>query len=336
MKKNFNTICFVLGLIAVVIMIFTFDVSFSQLWLYMEKAGYWLIAILALWALLYLLNTLSWQVILKGSGKCDVSFTKLFRFTISGFALNYSTPMGLLGGEPYKIMALTPYVGSHRASSSVVLFAMMHVFGHIMYWATSIIVYLILYYLGQVPMDGFITFALVFMSIFCGAALYLFSKGYRYGIIVKLFKALSHFPLIGKWMHRYISNHSDDLKKIDTEIAALHSQSRKSFWLSMAIEYGGRMLQNLEIYFMLILFNIGDGGILTFVQAYIILSFTSLFANILSFIPMQLAGREGGFAMSVALLGMTADIGIFISIICRVREIFWALIGLALMTKKDK
>lgn len=331
MKKKFNAICFALGLVAVLVMIFTFDVSFAQLWLYLEEAGYWFLAILALWALLYLLNTLSWQVILKGSGRCDVGFLTLFRFTISGFALNYSTPMGLLGGEPYKIMALTPYVGAHRASSSVVLFAMMHVFGHIMYWATSIIVYLILYFLDLVPMDGFISFALIFMTIFCGAAIYLFSKGYRYGIIMKVFKALSHMPLIGKWMGNYIASHSDDLTKIDTEIAALHSQSRKSFWLSMLIEYAGRMLQNLEIYFMLILFDIGDGGLLTFFQSYIILSFTSLFANILSFIPMQLAGREGGFAMSVALLGITAHIGIFISIICRVREIIWALIGLALM-----
>lgn len=335
MKKKFNIICFGIGLIAVIVMIFTFDVSFAQLWLYIERAGYWLVAILILWTLLYILNTLSWQVILKGSGRCEVGFLKLFRFTISGFALNFSTPMGLLGGEPYKIVALTPYVGAHRASSSVVLFAMMHVFGHIVYWATSIIVYLVLYYLELVPMDGFISVALIFMTIFCSAAIYMFSKGYRYGIIVKLLNVLSHLPFMGRWMNRFIASHNDDLTKIDKEIAALHTQSRRSFWLSMLIEYAGRMLQNLEIYFMLILFGIGDGGILTFFQSYIILSFTSLFANILSFIPMQLAGREGGFAMSVALLGMSADIGIFISIICRVREIFWALIGLAMMTRKS-
>ena len=57
----------------------------------------------------------------------------------------------------------------------------------------------------------------------------------------------------------------------------------------------------------------------------------SLFANLLFFLPLQLGGREGGFAMSVAQMGMTADIGMFVSIICRVRELFWTAIGLLLM-----
>ena len=82
---------------------------------------------------------------------------------------------------------------------------------------------------------------------------------------------------------------------------------------------------------MLLLFDAGTGGGLTFVYAFLILSFTSLFANLLFFLPLQLGGREGGFAMSVAQMGMTADIGMFISIICRVRELFWTAIGLLLM-----
>jgi hypothetical protein len=44
----------------------------------------------------------------------------------------------LLGGEPYKIMEMTKHVGVQRATSSVVLFAMMHVFSHIWYWLTAV------------------------------------------------------------------------------------------------------------------------------------------------------------------------------------------------------
>ena len=82
---------------------------------------------------------------------------------------------------------------------------------------------------------------------------------------------------------------------------------------------------------MLILFNAGDGGMQTFIFSFLILSFTSLFANLLFFLPLQLGGHEGGFAMSVAQMGMTSDIGMFVSIICRVRELFWTAIGLLLM-----
>ena len=51
---------------------------------------------------------------------------------------------------------------------------------------------------------------------------------------------------------------------------------------------------------------------------------------------MQVGGREGGFAMSVILLGMSGEIGIFIGIICRVRELLWTLTGLLLMKLERK
>ena len=90
---------------------------------------------------------------------------------------------------------------------------------------------------------------------------------------------------------------------------------------------------------MLILFGIDEGRcfsdhLIAFAHSFLILSFTSLFANLLGFLPLQLGGREGGFALSVSALGMTGALGMFISIICRVRELFWAVIGIALMKVK--
>ena len=73
-----------------------------------------------------------------------------------------------------------------------------------------------------------------------------------------------------------------------------------------------------------------------FVQSLIILAFTSLFANLLFFIPLQLGGREGGFAMVVSNLGMTIQVSMSISIISRVREIFWTSLGLLLMKVGNK
>ena len=111
MSNTLRNIFFAIGLIAIVVMILTFDVSFIQLWEDICKAGYWLAAILALWGVLYAMNALSWKVIIKGSGECNISFLKLTKITITGFALNYATPVGLLGGEPYKIMEIKLQIG---------------------------------------------------------------------------------------------------------------------------------------------------------------------------------------------------------------------------------
>ncbi|MBO7570174.1 MAG: flippase-like domain-containing protein [Bacteroidaceae bacterium] len=331
MKSTTRNIFFAFGLIAVIVMLFTFKVSFAQLWADICHAGYWLFAILGLWIFLYIMNAWTWRIIIKGSGDCPVPFWKILKLTITGFALNYATPAGLMGGEPYKIMELKPYIGTQRATSSVLLFAMMHIFAHFWFWTSSIVVYVVLALFGLLPLGAGMIAVLLFMLCFCGGGIYLFIRGYKNGMVVKLIRFLSHIPGLKKWARSFAENHKEDLQKIDRQISELQSQNQRSFYASFALEYVGRALQSLEIYFMLLLFDAGTGGGLTFVYAFLILSFTSLFANLLFFLPLQLGGREGGFAMSVAQMGMTADIGMFISIICRVRELFWTAIGLLLM-----
>lgn len=336
MKSKTRNIFFAFGLVAVIVMLFTFKVSFTQLWADICHAGYWLFAILGLWIFLYMMNAWTWRIIIRGSGDCPIPFWKILKLTITGFALNYATPAGLMGGEPYKIMELKPYIGTQRATSSVLLFAMMHIFAHFWFWTTSIAVYLVLAAFGILPINVGMGIVLLFMTCFCGAGIYLFMRGYKNGMVVKLIRFISHIPGCKKWGRQFAESHQEDLMKIDRQISQLQSQNQRSFFGSFALEFIGRILQSLEIYFMLLLFEAGTGGGLTFVYAFLILSFTSLFANILFFLPLQLGGREGGFAMSVAQIGMTADIGMFVSIICRVRELFWTAIGLLLMKVGNK
>lgn len=340
MKKKLNNIFFAVGLTAVVVMFLTFDVSFAQLWDYITRTGYWLAAIIGLWVVLYIMNATAWRIIIKGSGPCPLPFPKLLKVTISGFALNYATPVGLLGGEPYRIMVMSKHLGVQRATSSVVLFAMMHIFSHFWFWLTSIATYVCLAVAGFVPMNGFMATLLALALLFCGGGIYLFLRGYSNGMVVKLIRIVSKIPGLKRWGERFAANHKDDLEKIDRQISELHAQNKRSFFASLACEYVGRMLQCFEIFFMLMLFGIDGGGglagiALTYLKSFLILAFTSLFANLLGFMPLQLGGREGGFAMSVGWLGMTGEIGMFISIISRVRELFWTVTGLLLMRIKD-
>jgi len=331
MKNKLRNIFLIIGILAIVVMIFTFKVSFHELWQDICRAGYWLVAILGLWGVLYAMNALSWKIILRGSGDVPVSFLRLYKLTVTGFALNYATPVGLLGGEPYKIVEITPFVGVQRATSSVVLFAMMHIFSHFCFWITAIFTYVFMVYLGFLPMDGVMRVVLLLMLLFCSGGVYLFMRGYKTGLIVKMIRLLGHLPFLHGWAARFQESHKEDLQKIDDQIAQLHSQNKRSFYASFTMEFVGRMLQSLEIYFMLRLFCIEDLGVVQLVYSFLILAFTSLFANLLFFFPLQLGGRESGFAMSTAQMGMTNEIGLFISIICRVREIFWTAIGLLLI-----
>lgn len=339
MKKRVNNLFFVIGIVAVVIMCCTFDVSFSQLWQDIRKAGYWLAAILCLWLILYMLNALAWRAIIRSDSQCPVGFSRLIRYTITGFALNSVTPVGLLGGEAYKIMSVSPFMGVPKATSSVILFSMMHIFSHFWFWLTAVAVYFLLGINGLVPLSMSLISCMTFAVLFCCGGIYLFIRGYRYGLTVRFFRLVTRIPGLRKWGQRFGEKHHEDLQKIDNQIAELHHQNRRSFYVSFFLEYIGRLLQSLEIFFMLLLFGIdgGTGGYgLVFLYSFLILAFTSLFANLLGFMPMQVGGREGGFAMSVIALGMSGEIGIFIGIICRVRELFWTLTGLIFMKLERK
>ena len=323
MGNKTRNIFFFFGLVAIVIMILTFKVSFVTLWNDLKRAGYWLIPILSLWLVLYVMNAWTWRIIIKGSGDCPVSFWRLLKVTISGFALNYATPGGLMGGEPYKIMEMKPYIGVQRATSSVVLFGMMHIFAHFWFWATATLLYAIL-----MPVNLSMGIILLCIACFCALGIYLFVKGYKNGMVVKLIRFIGHIPGLKKWATKFEATHQTDLQNIDSQISQLQSQNKRSFYGSFALEFVGRYMQCLEIYFMLQMFTDADDILL---HAVFILAFTSLFANLLFFLPLQLGGREGGFAMSTASLNLAGEVGIFISIICRVRELFWTAIGLALI-----
>lgn len=335
-RKRLNNIFFLIGIISIVVMLFTFDVSFSELWQHIQRAGIWMLAILGLWVFLYFLNCLSWRTIISGSGDVSIGFMRLWKITISGFAVNYSTPGGLMGGEAYRIMELSRYIGTQRATSSVVLFFMMHVFSHFWFWLTSIALYLVLSAFGLLTLDTATAVVLALATAFCCLGVYIFNKGYRNGFTLKAIRGIGKIPGLSKWSRQFIDTHGESLAKVDRQIQELQSQTPRIFMESFLLEYVGRILQCFEIMFIMLIFGIDGGGGIAgyawlFAQSFLILSFTSLFANLLGFLPMQLGGREGGFAISVSQLGMTAGMGMFTSIICRVRELFWTIIGIVLM-----
>ena len=343
-KQRLNNLFFVVGVLACVVMLFTFDVSFVELWEHLCHAGYWLIPIIGVWLIIYAVNAWSWFTIIRSkiAGTNEhVGFWRVYRLTITGYALNYATPVGGLGGEPYRIMELSKDISTEHATSSVILYAMMHFFAHFWFWFSSIFIYLALAAVGDLPINTAIATLLGIIIVFCLVAFYIFSKGYRNGLVVNVLGWIGHIPGLKGWSRRFRERHADSLQNIDQQIAALHAKDKQAFYKSLVLEYLSRVIQSSEVLFMLLLFGIDNGGgfsglLITYLHSILIVSFTTLFANLIGFLPMQLGVQEGGFVLSIAALGLSAALGIFVSIICRVREIIWIAIGMLLMRLPDR
>ena len=306
MKKKYQNGFFIFGLVLLGIMVTQLD--FAEVWRGLQHTGYWFFAVLGLWMALYTINTSAWYIIIKaGQGQETtnsttngkrINFWWLYKVTVSGFALNYATPGGLMGGEPYRIMSLAPKIGTERASSSVILYAMTHIFSHFWFWLVSIA----LFFFTQPLTLGHLIIVLA-SGIFCFLGLWFFMIGYRKGLAFRAMRLLSHIPFIKRWALSFIEKNKTQLDTIDQQISAL------------------------QIYFILLVI-MPD---VNYIQCILILAFTSLFANLLFFIPLQLGGREGGFLMSASGLGIASSSGIFVALIVRIRELIFTGLGLLLI-----
>ena len=330
MKKKYQNGFFIFGLVLLGIMLTQLD--YAEVWRGLQHTGYWFFAVLALWMALYVLNTSAWYIIIKAGQKQDttqngynnkpINFWWLYKVTVAGFALNYATPGGLMGGEPYRIMSIAPKIGTERASSSVILYAMTHIFSHFWFWFVSIV----LFFITQPLTTGHLTIVLA-STVFCLLGLWFFMVGYQKGLAFRAMRLLSHVPFVKRWALGFIERNKTQLDNIDQQISALHKQSRSTFVSAVFLELGCRIISALEIYFILLVI-MPD---VNYIQCILILAFTSLFANLLFFIPLQLGGREGGFLMSTSGLGIASSSGIFVALIVRIRELIFTGLGLLLI-----
>lgn len=322
MKEKFRNVFWFFGIFAIVVMLFTFDMDYAELLQNLRKAGIWFPAVILLWVFIYYLNAWSWFIIIRDGKHAKVPFWKVYKLTISGFALNYATPVGLMGGEPYRIMELTPYVGASKATSSVILYVMMHIFSHFCFWLASSLLYVLVE-----PMNWGMGIVLSVVVAACLLAVYFFMKGYRNGMAVRTLNLLGHVPFVKKWAQRFAVEKKEALERVDAQIAELHRQRKTTFYASLGLEFAARVVGCLEVYFIL---NILTTDV-SFLSCILIMAFTSLFANLFFFSPMQLGAREGGFALATGGLAIPSAFGIYTGLITRVRELIWIVIGVLLM-----
>lgn len=326
-SKVYKALFMAIGIFSLGYMIY--GTGLLVIWENINRTGIWFLPVIGSWLVIYILNALAFRAIIREPQlpETNMSFWSVLRLTISGYAINYITPFVALGGEPYRILELKPTLGIQKATSSVLLYSLMHMFSHVIFWLASIVLIVAVVPLSDVMLVG--CGILLVVGLVLG---YWFINVYKKGFTVSTFRLLEKVPFIKNRAREFALKNAENLYEVDEQIRVLYSDRRNAFYVSLFYEFAGRVIGCLEIYFT----AHAIGMEMTLAQSLIVSSGSSLFANLIFFFPMQLGTREGGLALALRSVGLPAAQGIFIGVVLRIREIVWIIIGLALINRKTK
>lgn len=319
MKNKFRLLFFLIGLAGFILLIIQTNPG-SEDWqkLVTPELPLLLVALLLLWAFIYLIHTNVYRVII-GEDSVSLSLPSLFSICFSGFALNEVTPLGIVGGEPFRIMSLKNHIGLEKAASVSLTFSILYAIGHVLLWSTGIILYLAIGCPGEPLTTGALVVCLIILLLVCFA---FFNKN-NTGIVLPFLGFLARVPIIGKPAASYIEKKRLQLEQIDSNYV-LFRREKKRFLRSVLLEYAARLLESAE-YFIIFKYL---GTPVSIVGGILIYSMASLLGNLLFFIPMQAGTREGGMAIAVEWLGIEPATGMIGGLIFRMRYLICILAGL--------
>ena len=282
-----------------------------QLWHTLCSMPGTIVVCILVWAVGYLLNAAAFRHVLIGSG-ARLSYLATLGVTISGYALNYITPFGLLGGEPYRVWVLKRTMGTEKATQGVVLYSMMHIASHFLFWILAAFVALATATLtrGQDRIGWDETLWVAGLMLACLLLLFVFWRLYRRGIALKF---------MSRWVNWSLLDPS------------LLPSGR--FIRALLLELSSRLVNVIEYWLVMHALGYPSFG---YFEALLVVAFSSLLANILFFSPMQVGTREGGIllALQYLLSGHLLPVALTLSFATRIREFFWIAVGLAIMKRK--
>ncbi len=331
-NKRIKDVFFFIALLALSLIVWR--IGFDTIVENVSRTGWWFFPIIGIWLVVYLINAVAFHLIISDDNhRGKVSFLKSLQLTISGFALNYSTPAGMMGGMPYRAMELKRLVGGKKATSSVVLYTMLHISAHFFFWLISIL--MIAFFVAVSPV---LSVALVVVFLFFSVLIFLFFKGYKKGLLIKLFQLVTKLPFFKKKTAEFYRSKESELQEIDLQISDLYLNRRTTFYRVLLLEFAGRMVNCLEVYFIIHAIGID----INYMHAFVAVALTTLLANVFFFFPMQVGPREVGYSGALSLLkivpvaGTVGALGIYVSLVTRIRELCWIAFGILLMKIKTK
>lgn len=259
-----------------------------------------------------------WKIILKAYKK-NVSFLKMMKYTLAGYAVSYVTPSAKVGGEPLRVYMLKKEhdIDMKIGTSSVILdkfieFVGTAVFGFIglviLFFLPELPIYVKLILAGILVVSFYILFILYYRTVT--------GKGSFSSLFVKL-KLNRIFKT---------KNFVRTLKAVEKRMGKFFVEHKREFFMASLTYVVYSILAILEFKFLLLSFGI-NVSLSIIVLAIIVWGL----ANFVP-VPAGLGVLEAGQAGLFSLLEGDGNIGFALSLLMRIRALLFVAIGFSFIT----
>ena len=178
------------------------------------------------------------------SGRGYVSFSQMFRISMSGMFISMITPLAKLGGEPLKMYMMRGNVGSHNASAAVAIESLMELL------SSLLMIFLVAALLfSQIP-PAFVTSLVIFLVVI----------GFVMGLLLKIFFTPHWLHKIVNWlsvkMARLVEAEKKDYAKVFSTAFYDMIRNKRRVYLTFLLSIGMKLLEMLRLWIVFLALGI--------------------------------------------------------------------------------
>jgi len=317
---NLNRLLTILG--AAILLGLLIGLGLGDIVRYLRRIGFGWLFIIGQETLPILANTAAWNCAFPAEHR-RVKFWRLLKMRLAGDGLNYLIPTATVGGEIWRIDTLRRETGAPVAAASVTLAKFDQFLGQALFIAVGLTVAALFAPLKPELMPwlwGVLAACLLFLG--------LIFLGLRRGMFALLTRLLNAY--LPRRLRTYLS--AEKLAELDRLISAYLGQDRRAFLTSVGLFTAAWALGAVEVF---LIFHFL--GLPIEVTTAVTVETLSIFIDlVLFFMPAKLGTQEGGKVLIFLSLGLPAAAGLSFGLVRRVRELFWAGLGLACLSSFPK
>ena len=259
--------------------------------------------------------TLRWYIILKAQN-IKIKFLKLFGYKIMSYTIGYLTPISRFGGEPLRAYLLKKEhkIPFKKGLSSTTIDLFLQIAGSAIFFFIGVFILVTLFLLNFSTKIILLIIAISFMIFLYVLYKHLINGNNILTPIIKLITLNKAKKLIKQ---------SDSFEHL---IRKFFCNKKKIFYESILINFITWGFMIIEFKFALLMIGINAGLLQTFMIIFFI-----CMAYLLP-VPAAFGGLEGGQLAVFSILKFKKIGGVSISIITRIRDILWCIVGISLLS----